>query len=178
MPKCSTFVAAFAFATVPLSAKADAKDWLEFINPDRLAEGLLQYGILAARTQVDLTYSALSVDMLAGRAVLTDLEIYPFPDWDDEGACFITVDRVVLSSAPAGDIDNLKLRTSLYGLNTHRACFPPDAWPIFAMLGVVEPSVPHATISIDYHVPSAGAEVAANFISEGLMAFDLATDFD
>ena len=172
MPRYSSFLAALALAATPVSAN-ETKSWLDLFNPDRLAEGLLQYGILAARTQVDLTYSALDVDMLAVRAVLTDLEIYPFPDWDDEGACAITVDRVVLRSAPAGDIDNLKLRTSLYGLDTHRACFPPDTWPVFAMLGLVEPSVPHVTVSIDYHIPSAGAQIAAHFISDDLMALDL-----
>ncbi|MDU8911645.1 hypothetical protein [Aestuariicoccus sp. MJ-SS9] len=178
MRKPFSLLTAFALTVTPVTASAQAQSWLDLFDPDRIAEGLIQYGILAARTQVDLTYQALTVDMLAGRAVLTELELYPLPVWDDEGACKVSVDRVVLTSAPAGDIDNLRLRASLYGVKTHRACFPPDSWPMFAMLQLAEPSVPHATISVDYHIPSAGARVGAHVVADGLMAVDLAADFD
>lgn len=173
-----TILPAFTLALTPTYLPAQTTSWWDVFTPDRLAESFLQYGIMAARTQVDLTYDALTVDALAGRAVLTEFEIYPLLDWDDVGDCKVTIDRVVLTTAPASEIQNLSFRASFYGLETHSACFPPDAMPVFAMAGLTKLALPHATLSLNYHIPSAGAQLAVHAVADDLLAIDLAADFD
>lgn len=173
-----SLAAGLAMSLAPVPVLAQPTGWLDLFDPNLWIERGLQYGIMAARTQVDLTYSALTVDALAGRAVLTDLVVLPLPEWDDEGACSVSIDRIVLDTAPAGDVENLKLRASIYGLSTHRACFPPDVWPVFALLGQETPSVPHATLSIDYHFPTGAAGVDLHLVADDLLAADLTAEFD
>ncbi|MEM9247171.1 MAG: hypothetical protein AAGB05_00595 [Pseudomonadota bacterium] len=168
----------FALTFLPLQTRAESQSWFDLFNPDRIAENIVQYAIVAARTQADVIYEDLSIDLLGGRAVLSGLEVYPPTAWESDGNCAVLIDRMVLATAPIGDIANPQVKITLYGVDTHRDCFPPTTWRSFMRLALIKPHVPHMTLSIDYHVPSARAEVAAHVAIDRVATLDLTAEFD
>jgi len=94
------YATSLALILAPISAPAQPLSWWDVITPDWVAENLLQYGVMALRTQIDLQYGDLTVNLLAGRATMTDLQIWPLPDWDPDAKCEISIDRLVIAQAP------------------------------------------------------------------------------
>ncbi|PCH74327.1 MAG: hypothetical protein COC12_03900 [Rhodobacteraceae bacterium] len=173
----SLFTACAALLITPVSAPAQSFTWWDVFTPDRLVENALQYGVLALRTQIDLTYADLTVNMLAGRATVTDVKLWPLPEWDQSGDCEILVDRLVLAQAPLDQSGRIRLKVSGFGISAPAICLPPDVRPALLATGSQSISVPFFGFDLDYHVASAGAQIQANFVVEKLVAVDLNADF-
>ena len=168
---------ATALAALPASAPAAETGWLDLISPDRLVTQLLQTGILMARTQVDLQYSDLTVNALSGTATMTDISIWPLPDWDENGDCVIEIERLTLQGTPLDDPSTMKLRLQVTGGGVDPTCLPPDAAPIVQMTGQDWFDLPRLTLDVSYDVPSAGADLHLYADVSGVAAVDLSAEF-
>ncbi len=173
----SLFTACAALLITPVSAPAQSFTWWDVFTPDRLVENALQYGVLALRTQIDLTYADLTVNMLAGRATVTDVKLWPLPEWDQSGDCEIRIDRLVLAQAPLDQSGRIRLKASGFGINAPAVCLPPEARPALLATGSQSIAVPFFGFDLDYDIASAGAQMQANFVLENLVAVDLNADF-
>jgi hypothetical protein len=171
------FGASVALLIAPVSAPAQTLSWWDVISPDRLVENILQYGVMALRTQIDLKYADLSVNLLSGRATMTDLKLWPLPAWDPDANCEVRIDRLVVSQAPPDQNGRIRLKASGYGINAPAICLPPDVRPVLQATGSQTISVPYFGFDLDYDIASAGAQVQANFVLDKLAAVDLNADF-
>ena len=171
------FGASLALMIAPVSAPAQPLSWWDVITPDRLVEKLLQYGVMALRTQVDLQYGDLTVNLLSGRATMTDLKIWPLPEWDPDAKCEILVDRLVIAQAPPDQSGRVRFKASVFGISAPAICLPQEMRPVLLATGSQTISVPYFGFDMDYDIASSGAQVQANFVLDKLATFDLSADF-
>ena len=172
--------ALIGLAALPAAAQErPTLGWLDFLTPDRIAHAFLQGGIMGLRTQVDLTYADMSVNLLTGRATLTDVSIWPLPDWDADADCVITIDHLSLRTTPATQIDSFRADLRASGAQANAACLPPDARPMLAAF-VAGDTIPldRLAIELDYDVPSAGADIALHAALPGVASIGLTAELD
>lgn len=167
---------ALALGLAPMSGGAQTTTWWDLISPDRLIETVVQYGIIALRSQVDLQYGALTVNALAGRVVITDLSVWPLVEWDNNGDCKVTVERAVLQTTRPDTPQRMRFGMSLYGVNAPDACLPEEARPMLAMAELGSVEIPHLSMDLVYDLPSAGADVTVHATVGGLVEADLVAD--
>ncbi|KAJ56598.1 hypothetical protein ACMU_06545 [Actibacterium mucosum KCTC 23349] len=170
-----------AAATISLGAVPSQADswgeWLDLITPEQLMQRMLQTGIMAARTQLDIQYGDMVVSPLSGTVSISDVAMWPLPDWDDNGDCFIGLDKLALRTAPPQDPSQIRLKVQASGLSVHGACLPPDARQPLQMAGLTEVFVPRATIDMDYDIASAGAFVHVFAEIDDVAAVSASGDF-
>ncbi len=169
--------AAFGVLALPLATQGEPLRWRDVITPDRIVQSALQYGVMALRTQVDLKYGDMTVNLLNNRITLTDLQIWPLPKWDEKVECEIRVDRLSLVQAPLDQTSRLRLKLSLYGATAPAICLPPQARGMLFAAGLREVSLPNVSFDIDYDVASAGAKIRADGVIAKIAAFDAVGDF-
>lgn len=164
---------------VPPSGPARAQDvgWFDLFQPNVLAQRLMQSAVMVVRSQIDLQYADMAVDLRIGQVAISDVSAWPLPPWDDSGDCRIDIDRLVLRSAAIDQPDLIRMKVQASGLRVAGVCLPPDARQPLMMLGLGDVNVPHLTLDLIYDVPSAGAEVTMFADVEGAMTATLAADF-
>ena len=113
---------AFAFAAVPAAAQK-VSGWSDLLSPRQLIGGLMQYGVLAARTHVDFTYSGLSIDPIESRATLYDIEMWPALWWDQNNECRVNIDRISLKGSTWSDIVSIRAKIEIVGLSCSKNNF-------------------------------------------------------
>ena len=166
------------FALMPAQVPAQQKfGWLDLISPDRMAQQMLQMGILALRTQMDLKYGDMAVDLLTGRVTLTDVQIWPLPPWDVNGDCEIKIARITLRSGALDRIDHLRFKAQMSGAEAPLDCLPPDARGALGMAGITTLDVPRLTVDVDYGVPGSDAVARVFGVVENAAAVDLTARF-
>ncbi len=184
LPLAAAAVVAAVATPLPAVAQADPPPagggfgWLDLIAPDLLARRLVQSGIVALRTQAEVRYDAISVDLVGGQVALTGLEVRPFLDWDDDFACVMAADRVVVDLGSPIAADRVALLVELTGATADPACLAPDARPALAMLGQEFVSLDHLRIAADYRLSTAAADLAIHATLPGIAAVDLTAAFD
>ncbi len=169
--------AALSVLALPLAGRAEPLSWSDVITPDRIVQSVLQYGVMALRTQVDLKYGDMTVNLLNDRITLTDLQLWPLPAWDENVECEIRVDRLSLVQAPLDQTSRVRLKLSLYGITAPAICLPPQARGILFAVGLRELSLPNLSFDVDYDVASSGAKIRANGVVANIAAFDAVGDF-
>lgn len=171
-------LSAAAIALLPGVGLAQERlGWFDLITPDRLVKHMVQVGIMTARTQMDLKYGDMSVDLLSGRVTLTDVMMWPLPEWDLDAACEVGIDRITFRSNPLQVIDRLRFKVQVSGLTAPLDCLPPDARQGMQMAGVSEIDMPRVTLDVDYGIPGSDATVRLFSVVEGQSAIDLTADF-
>ena len=156
-----TLLAAAAVVALPGIAGAEGRpSFLDLISPDRIVRGFVQSGVTALRSQMDVTYGGLTVDVAAGRIVLTDVSIWPLPDWDTEAACELSVERMTFTTTPIDRPDRFIAKLQLSKVTALPDCIPPDQRETLGMAGLDGLSVPRATLDLSYGFPGSDAEVA------------------
>lgn len=168
---------ALALTLPPATVSAQSLTWWDVLSPDRVVENVLQYGIMALRTQLDLQYGDMSVNLLSSRITLTDVQVWPLPDWDQDADCEISIGRLTIAQAPLDESSRIRLKASVYGISAPAACLPPDVRPALLATGIKDLSLPYLSFDIDYDVASSGARIQAHGVAENLAAFDLTADF-
>lgn len=169
---------ALVAAALPgLAAAQEGPGFLELITPNRLLQSLAQTGIMALRTQLDLKYGAMTIDVRTGRVTLTDLHLWPLPEWDEEGDCEISADRVTFKSSGLAELERIRVGLLAEGVAVAQACFPPDAGEGFAMLGIDAVEAPRINAEVVYHIPSSAAEIHAHAAVDGVATVDATADF-
>lgn len=171
-------LSAAAIALLPgLATAQDRLGWFDLITPDRMVKQMVQIGIMSARTQMDIKYGDMSVDLITGRVTLTDVKMWPLPEWDLEAACEVGIDRMTFRSNPLEVIDRLRFKVQVSGLTAPLDCLPPDARQGMQMAGISELDMPRVTLDVDYGIPGSDAVVHLFSVVEGQSAIDLTADF-
>lgn len=168
---------ALALSAVPATAQ-EVSSWSELLSPRQLLGGLVQYGVLAARTQVDFTYSGLSVDPIESRATLYDVKMWPALWWDQNNDCHINIDRISLKGSTLSDIVNFRAKIEIVGLELNPACIPPEARTAQRVIRLEALSAPRTTVDLRYHLPSGNADVLIASVVEDLGAVTIEAEFD
>jgi hypothetical protein len=174
MPRATSVVLALA---LPAPAAAESLGFFDLLTPDRLVHAAVQSGIMALRTQMDIKYGDMSVDLMSGRITLTDMEIWPLPEWDVEGDCRVAIDRLTLRTTAFDEPERLRLRLDATGVGAPAVCLPTDARDQLAMAGLDALALPTVAVDLDYDVPSAEAALSAHATLEGVAAAALTADF-
>ncbi len=165
-------------ALLPAALHAQDRPSLwDMFSLDRIVQGALQSGIQMLRTQMDLKYGDLSVDLLRGRMVLSDIEAWPFLDWDEAGDCRVRIDRLSLLGTPFDRVDRMTATLRLSGLEVPPACLPPDMRATLAAAGRDEVRVPRLTLDLDYGMPRSDAVVRLFADVDAVATFDVTADF-
>ena len=152
----STLVAAL----LPGMAMAqDRPSLLDYFSLDVIVQRVLQSGILALRTQLDMKYSDMSVDMRTGAITITDLRAWPLPEWDINNECEIAIDRVTIRSGALDEPTRLRFKAQAINTRFAAACLPPDAREPLDMVGLRDVAMPRITMDVDYGVPASDAVV-------------------
>ncbi|PRY21464.1 hypothetical protein CLV78_10977 [Aliiruegeria haliotis] len=167
--RINMLVAALAFAA-PVARAQESPSLLDLIRPERLIQHVVQSGIMALRTQVDLKYSGMSVWLGGSRIALNDLEIWPLPEWDANGDCVVRASRVVVKGSALDRADAYRADVAAYGLSAPLICLPPDVRPMAQMAGLQEIALPQAAVRIGYDIPSAAAKVSVDAVATDLAA--------
>lgn len=154
-------LAASALIALPSVAAAEGRpSFLDLISPDRIVRSLVQGGVIALRSQMDVTYGDLTVDVAAGRIVLTDVWVWPLPDWDTDAECEITVERMTFTTTPIDRPDRFIAKLQLSGASALPVCLPPQQRTVLEMAGLDALSVPRATLDLSYGFPASDADLA------------------
>lgn len=173
---------ALAAALVALSQASPLQaqgwgEWLSAISPERIVQQGLQTAIMMARTQFDLQYGSIDVDILSSRVSVNEIVAWPLPDWDENGDCTVEIDRLTLQGAPLDDPNRIRMKAQMLGAWVAAACVPPDGRAPLSMAGLEDIYVPRLTLDLDYDVARAGADAHAFAEIEGVANVDLTAAF-
>jgi len=171
--RISALAAAAIAAAAPAAAQSPADAAEALRGAQRLA---LQYGLVALRTTVDLTYDSLTVDARTGDTVINGLEFYPDIDWMAETPCTVSVDRVAVSGAPADA--GLETLVQVSGVSVPRVCIEPAAAAMLQGFGYDGIEIAGASLRLAYDIPSAGADLEINAAVEDAGEVNLVARFD
>ncbi|RMD94051.1 MAG: hypothetical protein D6811_03670, partial [Alphaproteobacteria bacterium] len=175
-------LAAAAAALLALSPPALAEPpaepgFLDLITPNRLLHGLAQSAVMGLRTQLDIKYGTLRVDIATGRMVMTDLRLWPLPEWEGGRDCMISIDRLTLRTNGLEEVERLRLGLTAEGIEAPQSCFPPDAAEGFALVGLDRLVAPRLNAELEYHLPGAEAKMHLHASVEGVATADATVDF-
>ncbi len=173
-----TIYAAAITAAFALPASGQERlSFLDLISPERILERVVQTGVMALRTQMDITYGDLAVNPAGGFVTLADLRIWPLPPWEDGGACLISARDLTVRTTPLDETDRFRLKLQLGGASATPECLPPDQRPMLDMLGLQQIVLPRLTIDANYLVGSAQADIHAYGQVAGFASVDLTAEF-
>lgn len=142
-------------ATVPSAAPAQETTVASAIQAFQRI--VVQYGVLLTRSFVDLTYETISIEQGTGDVVVTGLRLFPELEWDPEGRCIVTVDRLIM--ADANSLEVMGSAIALGDVTLPPACLQPEAAEALAAFGYDGLTVENAAIDIEYHLPSSAADL-------------------
>ena len=169
---CTALVASAAPAT------AQERSWWDLVDPDRLAAQVIQYGLITLRTQVDLTYSDLTVALLDGRTVLEGVEMTLPPEMTGTLPCPISVGRIEIATDEPLAVARFDGQLSIRDVVVPKTCLPLAAMAVAASLPGGTLVLPELVIDYAYDVPSAGLVADARARIDGLLGVEVSADFD
>ncbi|MEL6264075.1 MAG: hypothetical protein AAFR52_00245 [Pseudomonadota bacterium] len=142
---------------------------------DGLTETIAQTALMFARTGVDLTYSALSVDGRSGDITVSGLVLMPALDWDDARECRVSVARLTLGGGER--IDRSSTLVSLSGVEVMAACLEPGPAAMLAGFGYDRVVADAVSLALDYDMASGAASMTLEADIEDAAALTVAADF-
>jgi hypothetical protein len=170
-------LAATAVALLPAAAVSQASLW-DLFSPERIVTRLLQFGVTGLRTQVDMTYGGIDVDLPTGTVTLTDVRAWPRNDWDPDGTCQIDLDRLTIRTAAVDEVDVARIKVQVAGASAAASCLPPEAQGGVMMLGLERLALDRLTLDIDYRISSASLNAHLYARVDDLAAVSVLADFD
>ena len=172
-----SILAAAAFSLIALPAPAqEIVKWSDFIGPRQVMGALVQYGVVAIRTQTDFTYSGLSFDPAENRATIYDVVMRPQMGFSQR--CQIKASRITVKGVRWSELTALRLSIGLSGLTLSPGCLPAEAGNVLNILQIREISVPQSSIDLRYDLPSGRAEVMVNSMVDSVGAVALQAQFE
>lgn len=173
------------FAHLALAASLTCAAPLQ-AQPVQLPEGLvkfsefvtkvfLQTAVSAVRSQVEMTYDDIVLDLAAGRMAMTGLNVRPDLPWDEAGGCAARVDAIEIFS-PA-HLDVSKGRIEIVGLDLPLACLPPDPQGMILAAGYERLQASSLAIDFDYRSGSSALDLAISGVVQDAIAIDVAAEF-
>lgn len=136
-----------------------------------------QYVIMVSRTFVDLTYETLTIEPGTNDLILSGLTLFPVLDWDQEAACKVEIDRIVM--ADFNDLDHFQSTIEVSGLTLPNACFDPMVGSTLAGVGYNGLTADTMMIEIGYDLPSSAADVSvqASVVDAGNISLTAAFNY-
>lgn len=148
------------------------------LNPDLIVQRALQSGMMTLRSQFDLTYGVMDVDLNGSRIGISDIRAWPLFDWENGWECEIAIDHVSVRAAPLNRPDLIRLNLRASGVSVPSTCLPPAQQQGLRNVGLTGISAPLVSIDINYDVASAGAEMSMNAEIDGFAALGLDAEMD
>ena len=174
-PTAVAAVIALIFVT-PVSAQS--LTWLDILSPDRVIQAFARYGIIMARTQVDMTFDDISTNLRSNRTTISNLRMWPATPWRDNQICRIDIERITINGQAFDNLDNVVLRIDAFDTVAEPGCFPPELRPVLGQLNVDKLSLPSIGANVDYHIPSSRAQVSILASMTDVAEVTVAADFD
>lgn len=145
----------------------------------RVAQRIVaQYALLAARSAVDLTYDAISVDPRTNDLAIAGLELRPRLAWDPQRQCRISIDRVTVPAGGPSAIDRLSVTAEIDGVDIPSACFQPAIGMTAQSFGYESIRIESAALDLSYHLPSSGADLLVTAAVADAAEVQVAAQFD
>jgi len=164
--------------TLPgLAAAQDRPSLLDYFSLEVITQRMMQMGIMALRTQVDMKYSDISVDFYTGGITMTDVVAWPLPEWDTDGNCEVAIDRITLRAGALDEVDRLRSKMLVSGLSFPASCLPREPREALGMAGLSNVEIPRLTLDIDYGLPSSDATIRAYADITDVAIADLSAHF-
>jgi len=169
----AALAAALATASTPAAAQnqTDAAGFFNLVQ--RLGA---HYAILVARSFVDLTYDQLTVEPGTNHMVISGLKVYPILDWDQDGNCEITIDRVVMGDRYS--FETVGRASEVSGVMVPTACLDPQMGSMMGSFGYDGLTLDSATIDIEYNLPDSSAELSVNASVADAADISISAQFD
>ena len=149
------------------------KGWVNFAEV--ATQLVLQTAVSAARSQVEMTYDDIVLDLAAGRMAMTGLDIRPALPWAEPGACIAGADAIEIF-APA-NLDISKGRIEIVGLDLPLSCLPPEPQGMILAAGYESLRAPSLAIDFDYQTGSSALDLSIAGTVEEAIAFEIAAEF-
>lgn len=137
---------------------------------------LLQTAASAARSQAELTYDDIVLDLAAGRMALTGLAVRPELPWDDYGDCTARIDALEIFSPASFDASTGRIE--IVGLDLPLACLPPDPQGAIAAAGYEAVRAPSLSIDFDYQAGSSALNMTLAGTLADAVDIEAAVEFD
>lgn len=152
----------------PAHAGTPLASWLDLLSPDHVATLLLQGGITAIRSQAEISYDALSVDVAGGTVAITGLSGAPLPAAGVDAACRFGADRLAVSglSPAAGGLGRLRIEAA--GLAVAAACMDREPREALAAVGLEALRLDRLAASFDYRFGPGAADVGVQLSVPGI----------
>ena len=158
LAKSAVLAAALVTGGVAGMAPARAADATDAQSLLALFQRIMaHYSVLTARSFVDLTYEQLTIEPGTNSLVVSGLKVYPILDWDKDGKCEISVDRVVTTDLYS--FETLATNIEVSGVTVPAACLEPSVGGMIGQFGYEQIVVDQASIGISYTLPDSSAEI-------------------
>jgi len=170
---------AASLIALPAAADTPAAGWLDLLSPDHVATLLLQSGITALRSQAEIAYDALSVDVAGGTIAVTGLSGAPLPGAGVDAACRFAADRLVVAGLTPAAEGLGRLRLEAVGLSLGAACMDREAREALTAVGLETLVVDRASVSLAYRFGPGAADVVVLLSAPGIADLEatLALDY-
>ena len=136
---------------------------------------VLQSAISAVRSQTELTYDDIVLDLAAGRIALTGLAVRPELPWDPAGDCAAHADAVEIFYPMRFDAS--VGRIEVVGLNLPLACLPPDPQGAIGAAGYEVLHAPTLSVDFAYQVASSALDLTVAGTLADAIAFEADVEF-
>lgn len=174
--RTAALVSLLCIAPPVANAQGTASLW-DLIKPEFLIQRAAQSGIMALRTQLDLTYQSMDVDIGLSKVTLTGIEAWPVVAWDNSGPCEVGIDQITIRLAPLDQPELVRLNVQALGVNVASNCLPPAQVQGLSMAGLENIAVPLLNIDLAYDIAQASADLGAHARLDGFATLDLTADF-
>ena len=156
----STAIAAIIAPLLAAPSFAQTLTWWDILSPDRVIGTFTRYGVILARTQVDLTFEDISTNLRSNRTTISNLRMWPVPPWQIQGLCQVSMERVTINGQAFDNLDDVTVRLDAYETAIAPGCLPPPLVAGLERLNVDELSLPSISLNVSYHIPSSRATVS------------------
>ena len=116
------------------------------------------YSVLLARSFVDLTYDQLTIEPGTMDLVVTGLKVYPILEYDTDGKCVISADRIV--GADSYSFARINSGMHATGVTIPAACFEPEIAGAMGQFGYEEIKIDSLSYEIGYSLPDSAADLS------------------
>jgi hypothetical protein len=140
---------------------------------EHLLTMVAQMYVMALRTQMDIKYAELTRDILRARVTLTDVQVWPLPDWDQGALCQVSIDRLSLRGAPLDEVGRPRFRVQAEEIWAGLSCLPPELRRIADGAGLRYVHAPGILADLVLDIPSGIATVSAHATVEGVASVSL-----
>ncbi len=145
---------------------------------ENLTTRVMQTLLSSARVFADIRYQDISVDPIASRITLLDLDVRPHLPGFAPDACAVTAARVTFAGQPLDRLEATRLRVAFDDVNVGMGCLPAEVRAMAFGIGLQQITVPRMDMGMHYDFASGGATFDISADIEKVAAIELFMDAD